>query len=104
MIFNGTQVQSGKCGDFTPMTGIARLDIDEQRATVSFGTPDLRATASTAGTMALYVGGRQSGCYRYKVEIEPPMSAFPYRDLTFLNEIRPELWIVWRQALRMNRW
>ena len=53
-------------------TAAARVDLAGNAATTSFGTPDLRFTTSTPGSMALVVGGRgQEGCYRYKVEIQP---------------------------------
>lgn len=57
----------------TLTTAVARLDLDGERAAVGYGDPDLRLTASFAGTLVLYVSGRgQASCYRYKVEIEPP--------------------------------
>jgi len=53
--------------------GVASLGLAGNQATSAFGTPDLRFTASISGSMVLYVGGRgQAGCYRYKVEIQPP--------------------------------
>lgn len=57
-------------------TGVANLSLNEDRASSGFGTPDLRFTTSFAGSLALHVGGRgQAGCYRYKVEIQPPAAA-----------------------------
>lgn len=59
--------------DFTLVAAISRLDLDAGSSTGSFGNPDFRSTASTPGTMALYVGGNgQAGCYRYKVETTAP--------------------------------
>jgi hypothetical protein len=57
-------------------TAVARVDLLGSRSASAFGTPDLRFSASTPGSMALYVGGRgQAGCYRYKVEIQPPAAS-----------------------------
>lgn len=59
--------------EITLVTGVSRLNLSGNAATSAFGTPDVRFTASTPGSMALYVGARgQAGCYRYKVEIQPP--------------------------------
>jgi hypothetical protein len=53
-------------------TSVSRLDLAGSRSAAAFGTPDLRFTGATPGSMALFVGGRgQAGCYRYKVEIQP---------------------------------
>ena len=55
-------------------TAITRLNLTGTGDSVgTAGTPDFRATASSPGTMALYVGSTATGgCYRYKVELTPP--------------------------------
>ena len=60
--------------DFTLAASVNRLDLAGGTSTGAFGTgAGFRTTASTPGTMALFVGGNgQAGCYRYKVEITPP--------------------------------
>jgi hypothetical protein len=64
--------------NFTLVSAVSRLDLAGGTSTGAFGTPDLRSTASSAGTMALYVSGNgQAGCYRYKVEITPPAGLIP---------------------------
>ena len=56
--------------DSTLVTGMTRLDLDGDRANSSFGSPELRFTSSTPGTMALYVGASgEGGCYRYRVDL-----------------------------------
>jgi hypothetical protein len=63
--------------EFPLVTVVSRLDLTGDGDSVgSVGTPDFRATSSTAGTMALYVGATGAGgCYRYKVELTPPAGA-----------------------------
>ncbi|MBI4266649.1 MAG: hypothetical protein HY657_19955 [Acidobacteria bacterium] len=59
--------------DFKPATSLAKLDLDGERATINYGDPDIRFTSTVPGTMALYVRAvAEAGCYRYKVEVEPP--------------------------------
>jgi len=59
--------------DFKVVSSIGRLDLEQKQTSFVYGSPDLRFTSATAGTMALFVGGAgQEGCYRYKVEITPP--------------------------------
>lgn len=59
--------------DVTLVAAVSRIDLNARDSRQSVGNPDIRATASTPGTMALFVGGNgQAGCYRYKVEITPP--------------------------------
>lgn len=54
----------------------SRLDLDGERSNSSYGTPELRFTSSTPGSMALFVSGNgQAGCYRYKVDITPPAAS-----------------------------
>lgn len=75
--------------DFPLVAAMSRLDLNEKRSTSSFGTPELRFTASTSGTMALYVGGnRQAGCYRYKVEIRPPTASTVSTSASHASRIR----------------
>ncbi len=75
-IENGSRYAITFDADFTPITAVSRLDLASDTAAVGYGNPDLAFTASSAGTMALYVtGAGQAGCYRYKVEIEPPSAA-----------------------------
>lgn len=62
--------------DFTPATAISRLNLQQAGSTGTIGNPDFRATASSSGTMALYVGATGAGgCYRYKVELTPPAAS-----------------------------
>ena len=64
--------------NFTLVSAVSRLDLAGGTSTGAFGNPDLRSTASSSGTMALYVSGNgQAGCYRYKVEITPPAGLTP---------------------------
>jgi hypothetical protein len=59
--------------DFVLAAAISSVDLEAGSATGVVGTPDIRVTASTPGTMALYVGATgQGGCYRYKVDVTPP--------------------------------
>lgn len=59
--------------DITLATAIGRMDLSGNDAYTVIGDPDFNFTASTAGTMALYVEGRgRAGCYRYKVEVDRP--------------------------------
>lgn len=59
--------------DVALASAVVRLDLDGKQASVGYGDPDLRFTASGNGTLALYVSGRgQPGCYRYRVDVEPP--------------------------------
>ena len=70
---NGTGYTVTFDADFDLVAGVSRLYLEEERAASAFGSPELRLTASTPGTMALFVGGtRQTGCYSYKVELQPP--------------------------------
>jgi hypothetical protein len=76
--------------DFNPATAVTRLDLDGKQGIISYGTPDLRFTTSSAGTLALYVASRGvAGCYRYKVEIQlpPPTAA---SDPTIRGAILPK--------------
>lgn len=62
--------------DSTLAAVISRLDLEAKESRGTSGTPDVRATASTSGSMALYVGATApGGCYRYKVELTPPTGA-----------------------------
>jgi hypothetical protein len=72
-------------------TAVARVDLAGSQSASAFGAPDLRFTASTPGSMALYVGGRgQAGCYRYKVEIQQAAaSVTPASRSTALPALAP---------------
>lgn len=71
-VTSGTSYTITFDSDITLQTAVSRLDLDGDQSSSAYGTPDLRFTASTSGTMALYVGGQgRSGCYRYTVEITP---------------------------------
>ena len=63
--------------EFPLITAISRLNLSGAGDSVgTVGTPDFRATSSSPGTMALYVGTTGAGgCYRYKVELTPPAGA-----------------------------
>lgn len=62
--------------DFSLLAGTTRLDLQGLRSNQFFGNPEVRLTTSTAGTMALFVGGNQaSGCYQYKVDIQRPSAS-----------------------------
>ena len=75
--------------DFTPTAALARLDLDSEAAAASYGNPDLLFSASSSGTVALYVTGNgQSGCYRYKVEVQAPATISPVHDLQRVLNVR----------------
>jgi hypothetical protein len=58
------------------VTSAVRFDFDGRESRSSYGTPDLNVTTSTSGTMALLVSGNgRAGCYRYKVQLQPPAGA-----------------------------
>ncbi|MBI4886023.1 MAG: hypothetical protein HY824_02920 [Acidobacteria bacterium] len=62
--------------NFQPVTAVARIDFSGRTQSRLYGGPELQATASSPGTMVLFVAGRrQAGCYRYKVEIQPPAAS-----------------------------
>lgn len=59
--------------DIPLATAVIRLNLTERTQTISYGTGDLSRTASSSGTMALYVAGNgRAGCYRYKTVVQPP--------------------------------
>jgi hypothetical protein len=58
------------------VTALSRLDLDLGESTGAVGSPDFQSTASTPGSIALFVGATgNGGCYRYKVELTPPAGA-----------------------------
>jgi hypothetical protein len=62
--------------DFGVTAAISRFEPTEHRATLIDGNPEFNGTASSSGTMVLHVSGNGgSGCYRYRVTIDPPAAS-----------------------------
>ena len=75
-------MQSGRAyritfdADIPLVTTTARVDLEGRRMGSAHGTPDLHFTASSSGTMALFVSGNgRAGCYSYKTEMDRATTA-----------------------------
>ena len=56
---------------------IVRFDLQGDASTSVIGSPDFNFTASTPGTMALFVSGNgNSGCYRYQAQVDRSATGF----------------------------
>lgn len=59
------------------VTAVGRMNLERLNVT-GYGTPEFASIASSAGTMALWVGGNgQAVCYRYQVTLRSSSSVVP---------------------------
>lgn len=77
--------------DITLATALSRLDFESEQSYGTSGTPDIRMTTSTAGTVVLTVGSTSdAGCYRYKAELDVAAQSAQARKLSVVKALLPK--------------